>query len=811
MESTGEITQNIRISRVENLTKKITTLADLIYEFKEVSSPKYNNVGINADLLLKNASDVNNLPKHNANVPDPLAYKEVLNETRKILINYLDPYAQLDFVEDTIFGEGKSWYEITDETSDFSEAFSYILVVNRLQNINYQGLLSLKWDMIIDFDPSSDIDGFAEKYQQITQVSPWKRVLNKIDSKKKFTYSNKAYWIFANGIVDEPETVVEIEKWKNKSGRFLSDLLEKFHEEYTKPVKVFMVPVGNEKATEKLTDAFTEVYDEDVDFALLSVDSDYNNIDLENFKKYGLTIEEFCENLQIAFAGENLAHGIIKAEFPAEEGKKYEITESFMIELRDSFDVAYLDCALPDEKDSTKSSRINFYCGDTEISWYGLRENFDIVRPEKNNIIKEINKDLEDRGRLLRKVYYEPGMGGTTLMRRIGWEMRENFPTLILKKYNEQTAKNIQKIYDNTHLSILILADNNAVDNEKIKNMQSELRRMGFAFVIVYFERKLKGQKSSGAIYTVINGLSKQKAREMKTRLEPFVEDTNIVRKLEEIVNNLKDGEILLLENTRHMDYPNKLESSCDEELSKYWSSLGEVFILDAFGSAHRAHASTYGIAKYLPHAIGFLIEKELVELNNIKEKNKTIILGGAKVSDKIGVIKNLIKTTDKILLGGAMCATFLKSIGYEVGKTYVEEEKLEEAEKLINTGIFILPIDVVTENGIKKIEEINKEESILDIGPITISLFKSQLHTDELILINGTMGLWEEEKYSKGTEEIFNHLTDIKAKVIVCGGDTGSASKYYNFNPYYLSTGGGATLEYLEGKELLPLKIMEN
>jgi len=282
-------------------------------------------------------------------------------------------------------------------------------------------------------------------------------------------------------------------------------------------------------------------------------------------------------------------------------------------------------------------------------------------------------------------------------------------------------------------------------------------------------------------------------------------------KKLEEIVNNLKDGEILLLENTRHMDYPNKLESSCDEELSKYWSSLGEVFILDAFGSAHRAHASTYGIAKYLPHAIGFLIKKELVELNNIKEKNKTIILGGAKVSDKIGVIKNLIKTTDKILLGGAMCATFLKSIGYEVGKTYVEEEKLEEAEKLINTGIFILPIDVVTENGIKKIEEINKEESILDIGPITISLFKSQLHTDELILINGTMGLWEEEKYSKGTEEIFNHLTDIKAKVIVCGGDTGSASKYYNFNPYYLSTGGGATLEYLEGKELPPLKIMED
>lgn len=282
-------------------------------------------------------------------------------------------------------------------------------------------------------------------------------------------------------------------------------------------------------------------------------------------------------------------------------------------------------------------------------------------------------------------------------------------------------------------------------------------------------------------------------------------------KELENKVNSLNDGEILLLENTRYMDYPNKLESSCDEELSKYWASLGDVFVLDAFGSAHRAHASTYGIGKYLPHAIGFLIEKEINELNNIKDKKKIIILGGAKVSDKIGIIKNLINNTDKILIGGSMCATFLKSQGYGIGKTFVEEEKLEESKKIIDTGKIVLPIDVITENGIKDIENINSDESIFDIGPKTLTIFKSELHSEDLILMNGTMGMWEEEKYSKGTEELFNYLNDINAKVIICGGDTGSASKFYNFKPYYLSTGGGASLEYLEGKTLPALEIMED
>lgn len=279
---------------------------------------------------------------------------------------------------------------------------------------------------------------------------------------------------------------------------------------------------------------------------------------------------------------------------------------------------------------------------------------------------------------------------------------------------------------------------------------------------------------------------------------------------LESQINSLKPGEILLMENTRYMDVPDNLESGCDEELSKYWASLGDVFILDAFGSCHRNHASTYGISKYLPHGIGFLIERELKELNKIKKEKKTFILGGSKVSDKIGIIKNLMDNTDKFLIGGAMCATFLTANGNPVGSTFVETDKITECKNLLKTGKIIIPIDYVTENGVKELNDIFNDEHILDIGPKTIELFKNNIDINTLIVLNGTLGKYEEDAYQNGTKEIFNYLKENIVKTVVLGGDTSSAAKKYNFNASYISTGGGASLEYLEGKEFETLKIME-
>lgn len=282
-------------------------------------------------------------------------------------------------------------------------------------------------------------------------------------------------------------------------------------------------------------------------------------------------------------------------------------------------------------------------------------------------------------------------------------------------------------------------------------------------------------------------------------------------KKLEEKVKFLKNGEILLLENTRYMDYPDKLESTCDESLSKYWSTLGEIFIMDAFGSAHRAHASTVGIAKYLPSAAGFLVIKEVEKLNEIKIENKTLLLGGAKVSDKIGVIKNLISTADHVIIGGTMCGTFLKVKGYNVGKTFVDDEKSNYVADLIKKyeNKIILPIDVITENGEKTINQINNDETIYDIGPETIKIFNQYLSTATLVLTNGTMGLYEDEKYENGTKYTLKCLYENDIKTVVCGGDTANAVKKFGYGFYYISTGGGASLEYLSGDKLPGLEVL--
>ena len=282
-------------------------------------------------------------------------------------------------------------------------------------------------------------------------------------------------------------------------------------------------------------------------------------------------------------------------------------------------------------------------------------------------------------------------------------------------------------------------------------------------------------------------------------------------KELEEKIKLLKSGEILLLENTRYMDYPNKLESNCDKELSKYWASLADVFIMDAFGSAHRAHASTVGIAKYIPSAAGFLVIKEIEKLNEIKTEDKTLLLGGAKVSDKIGVIENLINTANYVIIGGAMCGTFLNIKGYNVGQTYVDEEKEKYVKKLIkeNENKIILPIDVKTENGVKSINEIESNETIFDIGPETTKIFKEYLSSAKLVLTNGTMGLYEDKRYECGTKETLKCLYENNIKTIVCGGDTANAVKKFGYSFYYISTGGGASLEYLSGNKLPGLEVL--
>ena len=297
-------------------------------------------------------------------------------------------------------------------------------------------------------------------------------------------------------------------------------------------------------------------------------------------------------------------------------------------------------------------------------------------------------------------------------------------------------------------------------------------------------------------------------------------------KELENAINKMNNGDILLMENTRFEDADNQKESNNDPELGKYWASLGDIFINDAFATSHRAHASNVGIASNLKSGIGFLIEKELEIFNPIlKKPNRpfTVILGGAKVSDKIGVIKNLSKKADYILIGGGMAYTFLKSEGYEIGNSLIDYDSLDFCTKILKKyeNKIILPIDTVNGLEIKEstststclINDIKEEEIGLDIGPKTIELFKNYIKNSKTIIWNGPVGYFEIEAFANGTKKLCEILKQSDAEVIIGGGDTGSAVNKFGYSDSYMhiSTGGGASLELLEGRTLPGISIIND
>lgn len=290
-------------------------------------------------------------------------------------------------------------------------------------------------------------------------------------------------------------------------------------------------------------------------------------------------------------------------------------------------------------------------------------------------------------------------------------------------------------------------------------------------------------------------------------------------RDLETKINKLYPGQVLLLENTRYLDVPNKLESNCDEELSKYWASLADIFIDDAYGTAHRTHASNVGIAKYLPNALGFLMEKEVTNLEEIIEENThpfVVVLGGKKISDKTLVIDNLIKKCDYLLLGGGMCFTFLKAQNYNVGSSIVEDNNLPYCKNLLReySPKIILPLDIMTNNKqVKDINALDNEDIGYDIGPKTITQFKNILSLAKRVIINGPMGIYEEPSFANGTKEIYEILKEKHIKALIGGGDSAASVNLLGYNNcfYHISTGGGATLEYLSGKKLPGIEIIND
>ncbi|MBO1199789.1 phosphoglycerate kinase [Staphylococcus simiae] len=296
---------------------------------------------------------------------------------------------------------------------------------------------------------------------------------------------------------------------------------------------------------------------------------------------------------------------------------------------------------------------------------------------------------------------------------------------------------------------------------------------------------------------------------------------------LETAIKNLKEGDVLLVENTRFEDLDGKKESKNDPELGKYWASLGDVFVNDAFGTAHREHASNVGISSNLETAAGYLMDKEIKFIGGVvndPKKPVVAILGGAKVSDKINVIKNLVNIADKIIIGGGMAYTFLKAQGKEIGLSLLEEDKIDFAKELLEKhgDRIVLPVDAKVakefSNDAKitvvSIDDIPADQEAMDIGPNTVKLFADELEGAHTVVWNGPMGVFEFSNFAQGTIGVCKAIANLKdAITIIGGGDSAAAAISLGFEKDFthISTGGGASLEYLEGKELPGIKAIDD
>ncbi len=353
-----------------------------------------------------------------------------------------------------------------------------------------------------------------------------------------------------------------------------------------------------------------------------------------------------------------------------------------------------------------------------------------------------------------------------------------------------------------------------------IKSIEYALKNNAKLILLSHLGRvKTKEDLEKNSLKIVAKRLSKLLEVEVK-----FCEETR-GKQLENMISELNCGEVMLVENTRFEDLDGKKESGNDSELAAYWASLGDVFINDAFGTAHRSHASNVGIASNIEvSAIGFLIEKELKYLSEALTDVKRpfiSVIGGAKVSDKINAIRRLLEISDKVIIGGGMAYTFLKAQGYDIGKSLCEEDYVELAKNLLNDSNdkIVLPVDhrATTEFSNDTEVKIVENDSMkglmcLDIGPKTEMLYRDVLKTASTVVWNGPMGAFELSNFASGTNSVCDVLAQIDAITIVGGGDSASAVEKSGQEEEFshVSTGGGASLEFLEGKELPGIEIID-
>lgn len=393
-----------------------------------------------------------------------------------------------------------------------------------------------------------------------------------------------------------------------------------------------------------------------------------------------------------------------------------------------------------------------------------------------------------------------------------------------MKKSIEDYDLNNKKVIIRCDLNVPIkdgvILDDNRI-KESLKTILYAVNHNAKVIILSHLGRiKKEEDKKKNSLLLVSKRLSKLLSMNVK-----FIDETR-GSVLENAIKNMKPRDIILVQNTRYEDYPEKYESGNDEALGKYWASLGDIFINDAFGTCHRSHASNVGISKYLPSGVGFLVEKEILMLTKYLDYPKrpyTVIMGGAKVSDKIRIIEKLVEKCDYLLLGGGIANTFLKAKGYDLEKSLVDYDSIDFCESIMGKyeNKIILPVDFysaynyedTSDKYYSKIDGLKSNTMILDVGKDTINLFKKYIDESKTIFFNGPIGVSEFKNFEYGTKNLCKLLKESGATVIVGGGDSASSAIRFGYSSSFahISTGGGASLELLEKGSLPAIEIISD
>lgn len=396
---------------------------------------------------------------------------------------------------------------------------------------------------------------------------------------------------------------------------------------------------------------------------------------------------------------------------------------------------------------------------------------------------------------------------------------------MLNKKSVEDIDLKGKKVLVRCDFNVPMNDDGEITDDRRIKSalptIEHIIKEGGMPILMSHLGRPKGEVKPELSLEPVAKRLANLLGREVL-----FAEDDEVVGdSAKKATKEMKEGKIVLLQNTRFR----KEEKKNDKEFAKELSALADLFVNDAFGTAHRAHASNVGVSEYLPTSMGYLIKKEIDVMGKAitnPEKPFVAILGGAKVSDKIGVIENLLNKVDSLLIGGGMMFTFLKAKGLDTGKSLLEEEKIKLAKELLkrakDKGVdIVLPIDTVVAKEFKNdtefktvdVNEIPEDMMGLDIGTKTRKAFKKVIKEAKTVVWNGPMGVFEMENFAKGTEDIAKALAESNATTIIGGGDSAAAVEKTGLNDKmsHISTGGGASLELFEGKSLPGIEAIED